>query len=455
LLVDSGSIRGIFAVTVDTIEFIHELTLSDIPSVSLHHARRCLLDTLGVAAAALAIDTGQIVRAHAAAFHGTAKAGARMLFDGRRVAPPGAAMAGAAMIDSFDAHDGHRFTKGHVGVVVVPAVLAFADEIMRGNAAEFLTRIVLGYEIASRAGVALHATVPEYHTSGAWNSIAAAAIGARVLGFDRETTRHALGIAEYYGPRSQMMRVIDHPSMLKDGSTMGGFAGVSAALLAADGFTGAPAITVEDEAVAYLWDDLGSRWGMDEQYLKPHPVCRWAQPPVEAVMALRDEVKAADVESILIHTFFNAVRLAKNDPSHTEEAQYSTPFPVAAALVHGRLTAAEIDGDGLRDPEVQRLCKSVRLIEDETYTARFPAERWARVELTMKDGRVVKSPPCKPRGDPDEPLPDAEVAAKFAMLAGPALGADRAARISDAIFAWAADSDLDGLMEDLLEGARP
>ena len=441
--------------SADTVAFIHDLKLGDIPTASQHHARRCLLDTLGTAAAALGIDTGQIVRAHAAAFHAATDKGARMLFDGRRVAPPAAAMAGAAMIDSFDAHDGHRLTKGHIGVVVVPAVLAFADEIGRGDAGEFLTRIVLGYEIAARAGMALHATVPEYHTSGAWNAIAAAAIGARVLGLDGEKTRHALGTAEYYGPRSQMMRVIDHPCMLKDGSTMGGFTGVTAALLAAAGFTGAPAITVEDAAVAGLWADLGSRWCMDEQYLKPHPVCRWAQPPVEAMLALRDEAPAAEVESITVYSFYNAVRLAKSDPSHTEEAQYSLPFPTAAALVHGRVTAAEIDGEGLHDPEVLRLSTGMRLIEDESYSARYPAERWARVELTMKDGRVLRSPPSKPRGDPDEPLSDAEVATKFHMLAEPALGSGRAARIADAVLGFGSDGDLDALIEDLLAGPRP
>ena len=33
----------------------------------------------------------------------------------------------------------------------------------------------------------------------------------------REQLRHALGIAEYHGPRSQMMREIANPSMLHDG----------------------------------------------------------------------------------------------------------------------------------------------------------------------------------------------------------------------------------------------
>src|SRR3546814_7559887 len=77
---------------------------------------------------------------------------------GRRVAPQGAAMAGAGSIDAIDAHDGHRLTKGHAGVTIVPALLAFCDEMAPCDGAEFLTRLVLGYEIATRAGIALHRT---------------------------------------------------------------------------------------------------------------------------------------------------------------------------------------------------------------------------------------------------------------------------------------------------------
>ena len=58
---------------------------------------------------------------------------------------------------------------------------------------------------------------------------------------DDERLRHAFGIAEYHGPRSQMMRCIDFPTMVKDGSDWGAAVGVSAAYLARDGFTGAPA----------------------------------------------------------------------------------------------------------------------------------------------------------------------------------------------------------------------
>ena len=434
---------------MDAIGFIHGLKPSDIPENALREARRCLLDTIGVAAGAMGTDAGRMVRDHAAAFHGAAEIGARMLFDGRRVAPPGAAMAGAATIDSLDSHDGHNTSKGHVGVTVLPALLAFCDEIGRCDGAEFMTRFVLGYEIATRAGIALHATVPDYHTSGAWNALGAAAIGARTLGLDRETTRHALGIAEYYGPRSQMMRVIDNASMLKDGSAMGAFAGVSAVLLAARGFTGAPAITVED--AGEFWTDLGDHWAMEDQFLKPHPVCRWAQPAVEAALSIRNSVPVQDIEAVRVVTFHQAVRLAGPTPRSTDEAQYSISFPVAAALVHGRVGPAEIDGAGLRDPEVLRLGRTMTLAEDDTFNARFPVEFWGRVEVTLKDGRVVSSEPCLPRGDPRNPLTDGEVAAKFEALAGPVLGTERSARLAAAVEDL---SDVDGFFEDLLNSSR-
>ena len=192
-----------------------------------------------------------------------------MLFDGRIVSPAGAALAGGMTIDALDGHDGHKLTKGHVGCGVFPAVLALAEAEEQLSGEEFLTTLVIGYEIGTRAGIALHRTACDYHTSGAWVAVACAALGARMLGLDRARTRDAIGIAEYHGPRSQMMRCIDHPTMLKDGSGWGAMAGVSAAYLAADGFTGAPAITIEGDDVADLWGDLGATGAFSSSISRP------------------------------------------------------------------------------------------------------------------------------------------------------------------------------------------
>ena len=106
----------------DWLDFVHGLSLADIPAEVRHRARMCLLDLAGVAASGRGTPVSRIVHDFAAAHQLGGRLGARMIFDGRRVSLPGAAMAGAATIDGYDAHDGHRLTKGHAGVVVLPAL---------------------------------------------------------------------------------------------------------------------------------------------------------------------------------------------------------------------------------------------------------------------------------------------------------------------------------------------
>ena len=199
-----------------------------------------------------------------------------------------------------------------------------------------------------------------------------------------------------------MMRCIDHPTMVKDGSGWGALAGVSAAYLAADGFTGAPALTVEADAHAALWGDLGDRWRILEQYDKPFPVCRWAQPAMEAAAALlhRHAIPPERIAAVAVHTFAHAVRLGTHAPATTEEAQYALGFPLAALLAKGRVDAAAIAGAGLHDPATLAMLARITLHEDVSYSARFPAERVARVVITLDDERRLVSDPTTARGRP-------------------------------------------------------
>ncbi|EKV31873.1 Immune-responsive protein 1 [Caenispirillum salinarum AK4] len=436
----------------DALAFLHDCRFSNLPEPVVRMAERCLLDLIGVAAAGRRTALSAIVHDFACRHMAAGDAGARLLLDGRRVSPAGAAFAGASTIDSFDAHDGHRLTKGHAGVAILPALLAYVDHGIPVTGREFLTSIVVGYEIATRAGIALHATAADYHTSGAWNAVACAALGARLMGLDAERTRHALGIAEYHGPRSPMMRCIDHPTMVKDGSGWGALAGVSAAYLAAEAFTGAPAATVEDPAQADLWRDLGTRWRILDQYLKPYPVCRWAQPAVEAALALQRQagLTANAITAVRIHTFHQATRLAARAPETTEAAQYSTPFPVAAALVRGRVGADEITGDGLSDPNILRLSMATELVDDPDMSRRFPAERWARAALQRADGHWIEGEARTARGDPEAPLDSAEITRKFRALAHPTLGHERTALLEADIVSLAEDATDVGAMTETL-----
>jgi len=417
--------------------FAETMRFETIPPEVRHFASLLLLDTLGVAAAARDLEAARIARNFAAMSFaaGPGAPTARMMFDGRSVSPSGALFAAAAQIDNLDGHDGYNPTKGHIGVVVVPALVTFAQRLAPVSGAEALTTLILGYEIGARAGIALHATVSDYHTSGAWNALAVAAVGARLLGLGPEALREALGIAEYHGPRSQMMRGIDCPTMVHDGSAWGALAGATAVYLAKDGFTGAPAITVEADNVGHVWRDLGENWAVARHYIKPYPVCRWTHALIDGALKLRREhgLTGTEVAAVELTAFHEATRLYREVPTTTPVAQYSISYPVAAALVRGCVGVTEIEGPGLSDPEAARLVAATTVRESQEYNARFPAGRWGEVAVILKDGRRLESGPCNARGGPENPMDEAEVRAKFAELARPALGGTRADAIEDAV----------------------
>ncbi len=406
---------------IDAVGFVHDVAWGDLPEWVTAQARRCLLDTVGAAVGGRTTKLSAIIHDAAAAMYGGRGAG--LWFDGREVSPPGAALANGMTTDALDIHDGYVLAKGHAGAAVVPGAVAMLGARPTVPGTEFLTTLVVGYEIALRAGLALHATAGDYHSSGGWNALGCAAMTARRLGLDSTRTQHALGIAEYHGPRSQMMRCLDHPTMVKDGAGWGAMVGVSAGLLAERGFTGAPALTVGPEATRGVWDDLGAHWLIADQYFKPDAVCRWAQPAIEGALAIRRNAdpELEQIRHIRVSTFHEATRLSCRRPETTEQAQYSLPFPVAAALVHDRLGPAQLSGAGLQDAAIVGLSERVMLREDPAFNAQFPSRRLARVEIEMVDGTVFRSGEVEARWESHSPPSDRELREKFRWLALTAL----------------------------------
>ncbi len=419
-------------------DYILNTTSADIPDDVYHQAKRCLMDLIGVLAAGSTTETARIINNHATRYFaaGSDDTSAPLMGDGRVAGAVGIALAGGMVIDSIDAHDGMRLTKGHAGCGILPALIAvLTTRNTDFNDDDVLTGLVLGYEIAIRAGISLHQSVPDYHTSGAWVALGAAALTARYRGQSADILREAMGIAEYHGPRSQMMRTIDYPTMVKDGSGWGAMAGVSAGLLAEDGFTGAPAITVTGPDEAPVWRDLGKVWHIIDQYIKPWPVCRWAQPAATAALDVMAEhnLSGGDIAHIGITSFHQAVRLATRIPLDSDGAQYSLPWPVAAAVIRGNIGTAEVTPP-FNDPDICALATTMTLEEDDAFNDVFPADRIARVTLTTKDGATFTSSDTKATWDPESPPTDDEMIAKFHHLADPVLGHETADRIKSLVW---------------------
>ena len=244
--------------------------------------------------------------------------------------------------------------------------------------------------------------------------------------------------------------------MLKDGSGWGAHTGVTSALLAEDVFTGAPAITIENDATRGPWSDpiwLPEIDGID-------PVCRWAQPAIEAALALKRHHRFGvdDIGRVTIESFREAIDLGSRCryPTTTEDAQYSLPYATAAALVYDRVSAEEVDSRAVGDTRIAQLLDVIVLSEEPDFSRRFPAERFARVKVTLRNGRELVSEPMGPRGNPDNPLDDVELADKYRALAEPVLGTRRTARIAEIVASLGdGNGTLPALIDELLSPPTP
>ena len=154
-----------------------------------------------------------------------------------------------------------------------------------------------------------------------------------------------------------------------------------------------------------------------------------------------------EISLVEIETFHNAVRLDQYRPASTEEAQYSLPFPVAAAMAHGTLRPKDIMSEHLQDPVVLSLSDKIRLVECPAIEARFPAERLARARIKLNDGRELQSATLPARGDAATPLTDTEIVAKFYALAGSTLGSARAELIHRVVVDLPSSQTVEALVE--------
>lgn len=433
-------------------DFVLGTGFDDVPAATTERVQDLVLDLIGVWAASHPLPASGIARETAVRLYNSADASARARigFDGRTASLAGAAYAGATQTDSLDAHDGYSPVKGHAGCALLPGVSAFAEHCPDLSGREFLAAMVVGYETACRAGLALHATVSDYHTSGAWVALAVAGLGVRLANGDAEALRQAVGIAEYHGPRSQMMREIDNPTMLHDGSGWGALVGVSAADLALSGFQGAPAITIEAADAAEHWRDLGAEWLTERQNIKLYPVCRWAHAPIKAALDLRAAhgLIPDQIEAIEIASFHAATRLAHDMPASTGKAQYSIDYPVACALAFGEIGAREVCGTTFADPTLTDLVARTSVFECDHCNANFPADRLGHVTVITKDGQRLDSGITRAPGEPVNPVDRAGVVEKFRAFTRPVLGDERSAAIERAVYGLAdGEATLRGLTD--------
>lgn len=403
-------------------------------------ARRLLLDSLGCALAGLGHPRPRgFAGALAHAFPGA------VALPGLTGLAPAAAAAVLATATCWDeANDGLARAHGRPGLPVAPLALVALHQGRRLG--EALAAYALGYEIAARAGE-LWRLRQGMHVDGSFHTLGAAAAAARLAGLDAAGVARAVRLVACQMPFSLYAPIaagLDGRNLYPAQSVLMGSAAAAAAAAGldapADGFAIARRLALLAEAPGR--SEPAGTWLVAEGYAKPFAGVRHAHYAAAATLALRPRLARPEaVTRIVVETYAEALAYAGNRaPGSMIKAQFSLSWAVAAALAQGDLGPAAFTEAALADPRLRRLEALVELREDPAMTA--AGRRAARVTVAAA-GAVLAEAVDGVAGDPDRPMTEADIAAKFRRFATPALGAARAEAVARAVLEGDAAVTLD------------
>jgi 2-methylcitrate dehydratase len=144
------------------------------------------------------------------------------------------------------------------------------------------------------------------------------------------------------------------------------------------------------------------------------------------------------VEKVRIRSLARAADIlsdpSKYDPQSKETADHSLPYVIAAALAERQVTPVQFEMRKIMDPTIRAQLRKVEVVADPEIEKVFPALQRVIVNLTTTDGRAFTKQLDYPKGDPRNPLSDAEVEEKFAALADGVLSNGAQKKLKNAIW---------------------
>jgi 2-methylcitrate dehydratase PrpD len=433
------------------LDFVTELPASEIPLTVLHESKRCLLDFLGLAIASVGTPALRISLREFGLLGGNPQS---LVFGtATRLRSTDAALVNGMAAHVFDFDDTHVPTILHATAPLYAAGLALG-EVRKCTGTELLVAHALGYEAGARVALALY---PEHydigwHMTGTSGVVAAAVASARILGLRDGHAINCLGIAatqasghrEHFGTMTKSLHAGRAASD-----------GVLAALLAAGGFTAAAdplqgrrgmfSVMSLTSSPADLVEELGDRWELMRNGVKPYACGVVIHPAADAAHELRFGcgVLASEVNSIELRVNPLVLELTGNlDPRTGLAGKFSTTFACSIILIDGSAGEADFSDANVVRPDVRALMSKIKLIADETVN-HSQAELIARTT----DGREHVVRVAAARGTPENALDDAALAGKFHGLVDPILGSAQAKALEQQVWEIDGAPDLDRLLE--------
>jgi len=408
--------------------FAAGLRFEDLPDAVVARAEDLLVDWFGSAIAGHGTRPVETIAAFARAM-GPADGPSEVLVGRGRSSPYFAAMVNAAASHVAEQDDVHNGSVFHPATVVFPVALAWA-QALGANGRQMLTAAVAGYEVGIRVGEFLgRSHYKVFHTTGTAGTLAAAATAGHLLGLDATRMGHAFGSAGTQAAGLwEFLRTAADSKQLHTAHAAA--AGLMAASLARDGFTGAQRILEGSQGLAAgmssdadpsrLVDGLGTRWALTETSFKYHASCRHTHPAADALLAVmrENDLRADDIEDVRTHVHQGAIDVLGPvvDPATVHQSKFSMGTVLALVARFGQAGLAEFEAH-FHDDATRAFRDRVSMGLDAEVDAAYPRRWIGKVTVRTRDGRVLEGRVDEPKGDPGNTLDRDEITAKALRLA--------------------------------------
>ena len=430
-------------VTDTLARFVTDTDFSSISEKTRANAKMHILDTLGVALAGsktavadIAIDYCKKLGASSeASIWGTqAKASVST-----------AAFANGLLSHALDYDDWDAFIHvGHPSSMLVGAALPLAENL-GASGKDLLRAYVLAMEVICK--LAAHSPNMQdrgFHSTPVFGSLGAAVACGSLLKLDAARLKAAIGVAAsgaggIHRQQGSMVKPFHAGNSARNGA--------EAALLASNGFTADTAIFEAPRGFCDTFfgkdtcdydkmiENLGQPFYLETpgMGLKWHPCSAPQFLAADAALHLKHEHKIdfADVEKIEVS--IPPLRYQRHYAAEVKtglRGKFTINFVVAMGLLDGKLEIATFTDDYVNQPRVQDAFSKVKVIVDESIPEPGP---YCPVSVELKDGTRHSYTAKIAKGDPRNPMTEAEVMGKFRGNARQAISEKQTEAVIDAV----------------------
>jgi 2-methylcitrate dehydratase PrpD len=442
-------------VTQDACSFVETVQYADIPSEALKIGARCVLDTLGLYVAGADEPSVGILIEEARDSGGRGDAfvvGA----DALKVPAP---MAARVLGTAGHAHDWDDTQASHdpihvYGLLTHPSVpplsaaLVMAQRLGNVDGQRFMLAFQTGFEVECKISEWMRDNHYRrgHHSSGTVGTFGAAAAAAKMLGLTGGLLKHAIGIAASFAAGIRCaFGTMTKPLHVGRAAENG----VTAALLAARGFTADPqaldgpwgfaAVLAGGYDEAKLSEGFGKTWTIMDPgvSIKPYPSGILTHQSMDAMLSLVRKhdlapERVAKIEFFAGKNIIEPIRYAFAD-NHLQ-AKFSMAALLSMIALYRRAGHREFDDARIRSPEFVAMQRRVLVINDpEIDAAGYDLIR-SRIEVTTTDGSVLTEwADERYRGGPLKPFSDADLEEKFTVCTDGRLGPEQRAKVIETV----------------------